>query len=122
LTRGNGGADAFSSPMLADEQVSKLRQRVSMAPWPQPIPAAPNDRPARVRMSFVDGTRLVAECLSATGGPDRPYADALRLDKIGELSRSLYPRLRPTADALLALPADRMQRPWGDIVAEFTAS
>ncbi|GAB2900495.1 MmgE/PrpD family protein [Paralcaligenes ginsengisoli] len=122
VVRGNGGADAFSSAMLADEKVNRLRQRVSMAPWPTPIPAPPNDRPARIQMGFADGTQLVAECLSATGGPDRPYADEQRLDKIGALTQSMYPRLRPAADALMTLPAARMRQPWRDIVAAFTAS
>lgn len=122
LACGHGGADAFSSTMLVDEKVNRLRQCVSMTPWPAPIPPPPNDRPARVGIRFADDTHLEAICLSAAGGPDRPYADEQRLNKIGELTRSMYPGLRPAADALITLPPAQIRQPWHEIVATFTTS
>jgi 2-methylcitrate dehydratase PrpD len=120
LVNGNGGAQAFASTTLADPQVSRLRERVSMIRWPGELPEAPNDRPTRVYLDFKDGTRLEALTLSARGGPDRPYDESERLDKIAGLSRAMYPGLRPMADTLLALPAQRLRQPWREVIAEFT--
>jgi 2-methylcitrate dehydratase PrpD len=121
LVTGEGGAPAFCSDMVTDESINRLRSRVSMAPWPLPMPASPNDRPTRVEVQFTDGTRLEATCLSAKGGPDRPYATETRLAKIGELTANRYPRLKQIVEALVGLPAVRMHQPWRDIVKEFTS-
>lgn len=120
LLTGEAGAPAFASFSIADARVDALRAKVTMRPWPGPVPAPPNDRPARVTLRFADGTMLEATCLSARGGADRPFPDAQRLAKIGALTAARYPRLRPLAEAMTALPAAQMRRPWRDIVAEFT--
>jgi len=122
LVTGQGGAGAFGSGMLAEPRVGRLRDLVSMSPWPQPVPAPPNDRPARVRVRFDDATQLEASCLSARGGADRPFPAQARLAKIGELTAATYPRLAQTADVLLALPAGRLRQAWREIVQDFTAA
>jgi 2-methylcitrate dehydratase PrpD len=121
LISGEAGAPAFASFGLQDARVEALRQKVAMQPWPGPVPAPPNDRPAQVTLRFADGVTLESTCLSARGGLDRPFPDAQRLEKTTALSAALYPRLGCAAESLSALAADQMARPWRDIVAEFTA-
>jgi len=122
LVNGEAGAPAFASFTIDDARVDALRPKVTMRPWPGPVPAPPHDRPAQVTLRFADGTQLEATCLSARGGGDRPFPDALRLKKIAALTAATYPRLGGLAEAMIALPAAQMQRPWRDIVEEFTAS
>jgi len=121
LVTGEAGAPAFASPGIDDAHVDALRRRVSMRPWPDPVPAPPHDRPTRVTLRFADGTTLDATCLSARGGADRPFSDAQRLAKIGALAGAMYPRLGALAAAMAAQPLARMQLPWRAIVEEFTA-
>ncbi len=117
LVSGQAGAPAFGSSSLDDAAMDALRQKVTMRPWPGPLPAAPNDRPAQVLLRFADGTTLEATCLSAQGGADRPFPDAERLAKIAGLTAALYPRLGGVAQALAAAPS---ARPWRDIVRDFS--
>ncbi|MGH7155678.1 MAG: MmgE/PrpD family protein, partial [Acetobacteraceae bacterium] len=86
LVNGEAGAPAFASFSIADPRVDALRAKVTMRPWPGPVPAPPNDRPAQVILRFADGTSVEATCLSARGGVDRPFPDAQRLGKIAVLT------------------------------------
>ena len=86
-----------------------------------PLPAAPNDRPARIRVRLNDGKELVSECLSAQGGPDRPFPEDVLIAKIRELSAPAYPKLLPVLMKIAALEPSSLERGWRDTVDEFAA-
>lgn len=117
LAMGSGGADAFAAATLADPQLARLRERVSVKPW-EPMLPPPNDRPARVTVRLSNGNQLEAECLSARGGPDRPLPPKTVLEKMSALAAPAYPRMRPVFEQLMTLPAARMAQGWADIVTE----
>ena len=118
LVTGTGGAAAFAAGTLAEPEIGKLRDRVTMAPWAPALPP-PNDRPARVIIELRDGSKVEAECLSAVGGPDRPLPVETVFDKVTTLAAPVYPKLRALFEDLAGLPAARMQTGWTDLVAEF---
>ena len=117
LAAGAGGADAFSTARLDEPGIAALRKRVTMLPYEPECPP-PNDRPARITVHFADGGTIVRECLSAQGGPDRPFGQAALLDKIRELTASIYPAAPAILGALIDLPSRRKSQGWGDIVGE----
>jgi 2-methylcitrate dehydratase PrpD len=100
LVVGNAGADAFTSATLRDPAIARLRERVHVAPY-LPLPAPSNDRPARVRVRLADGREFVGECLSAAGGPDRPFAHDVFVDKITALTAPVYPQFAPVFGDLM---------------------
>jgi 2-methylcitrate dehydratase PrpD len=116
LLAGQGGADAFSSGIVADSATQALRERVNMAPWPGAIPPAPNDRPARVEVRFKDGTSVVGECLSARGGSDRPFAPEELMEKIRQLTGRTYPALAEVAARVIEGDSPLAKLPWPDVV------
>lgn len=117
LAKGSGGADAFAFETLDNEEIRRLRERVSVQPW-QDVPPPPNDRPARVIVELEGGRRLQAECLSARGGPDRPLPPETVLQKLSALASPAYPRMRPVVEELMAPPSRRLAQGWSDIVKE----
>jgi 2-methylcitrate dehydratase PrpD len=117
LVTGEATEGAFSSGVINDGRIDLLRQQVSMAPWPGKVPAAPNDRPARVHIRFKDGTAVVGECLSARGGSDRPYPKADLLAKIERLAGSAYPGMPAVAAALTSGLAVDAQQSWRQVLA-----
>jgi 2-methylcitrate dehydratase PrpD len=121
LLAGQGGADAFNSGTVADAAMQALRERVSMAPWPDAIPPAPNDRPARVEVRFKDGTPLVGECLSARGGADRPFAAPELMEKIRQLTGETYPALAEVAARVIEGNSPLANRPWPEVVRTMQA-
>lgn len=110
-------SEAFASDTLADPEVSRLRERVELRKF-EPLPPRPNDRPARLTLHFTDGSTLVTQCLSAQGGPDRPFADEVIIDKIGEITRVVYPRLLPVMSSIMALDRERIDSRWGAVLSE----
>ena len=92
LVYGHGGAEAFSTQSMNDERVARMRQRVAMRLVDEEMPW-PHDRPAFVTLVTADGQRFSANCLSARGGPDRPFSDAELWQKIADLSRTSAPGL-----------------------------
>lgn len=90
LVHGDGGVAAFAASALADSQIARLRQVTRLLPFVG-LRAAPEDRPARVRLLLADGSRLEAVCWSARGGPDRPFTEAELWAKVDSLSRSAAP-------------------------------
>lgn len=110
LVTGSGGADAFSSQTLENPAITRLRERIRVAPY-LPLPNPPNDRPSRVCIRFQDGTHFVRECLSAQGGSDRPFPPSAFIDKITALTAPVYPNFVPVFTELLHLdPACLAQR------------
>ncbi|WP_144631622.1 MmgE/PrpD family protein [Bordetella genomosp. 13] len=89
LVHGHGGAEAFAAGSLAEPRVARLRQALVVEPFPEPR-AAPHDRPARVFIAADDG-QDEETCLSAQGGPDKPF-DAVQIeDKLRALCRPVAP-------------------------------
>jgi 2-methylcitrate dehydratase PrpD len=119
VATGTGGADAFTSATLADPSIDRLRARVSVAARATQLPP-PNDRPARVVIDLIDGSRIDAECLSAVGGPDRPLSPEVIFEKLAALAAPAYPRIGPVLEALAKLEPARLAAGWRDLVDEFT--
>ena len=116
---GHAEADAFSAETLAHPDIARLRERIEIKPY-APLPPRPNDRPARLTLDFTDGTRLVTECLSARGGPDRPFADEEVLAKIERITQTVYPRLLPVMRSVMALDRARIDSRWGGVLEEIS--
>ncbi len=113
---GHAGAEAFHASTLSDPAIAALRERVSIRAF-EPEPDWPNDRPARVAWELADGARIERTCLSARGGPDRPFSDAELRDKIAGILAAPCPGMVAVADGLLALSPALLARPWRDTVA-----
>ena len=118
---GHAGAAAFRASTLADPAIAALRERVAIGAF-EPEPDWPNDRPARVSWELADGTKIVRECLSARGGPDRPFTEPELRSKIAGIVAEPYPGMVAMADDLLALSPALLARPWRATVAAVTAS
>jgi 2-methylcitrate dehydratase PrpD len=118
LATGTGGAAAFASSTLHDPGIAALRERVTMSPYAPALPP-PNDRPARLSVRLHDGAMLEAECMSAQGGSDRPFAPDVLERKLASLVTPVYPRFAGIAAELLALDAAMLERTWERVVADF---
>lgn len=116
---GHAGADAFHASTLSDPAVSALREKVTIGAW-EPEPDWPNDRPARVTWEMRDGSRHIQECLSARGGPDRPFAPEEIRDKIVGIVADPYPAMPTILTRLLDLEPALLDRRWDDTVAAMT--
>lgn len=122
LTFGSAGARSFYSDTLTHSGIAALRNRMRLTPYTRhaagaPELAPPNDRPARVELHLRDGSVLTAECLSAAGGPDRPFSEAALMDKIGALTGAPYPRFASVMRSVIALDHHQLARGWRDVVA-----
>lgn len=120
LVTGSGGADAFAATTLEVPALDALRRRVRVAPYAPELPA-PNDRPARVRVTLSGGRSMTGECLSAQGGPDRPLPPETVWHKLEALASPVYPRMRRTFQELGGLAPARLGQGWKSIVTELTA-
>jgi 2-methylcitrate dehydratase PrpD len=120
LVTGSGGAEAFASATLHEPAIAALRERVVIAPY-EPLPAPPNDRPARVRVKLRDGSTLAAECLSAQGGPDRPFPRDVLERKLAALAVPVYPRFAQVMSGLMARDPRRLAQGFARIVDDFCA-
>ncbi len=118
---GHAGAEAFAGSTLSDAVIGSVRDRVSMTPF-APEQAWPLDRPARVMLELKDGTRLSGECLSARGGPDRPFSTEEILAKITKITAPIYPAMAGVAQRLIALDPKTTARPWRDLVTEIAGA
>lgn len=118
---GHAGAEAFHASTLTEPRVAELRQAVSIGAY-DPEPDWPNDRPARVTWVLSGGTRLTEECLSARGGPDRPFDPSEVRAKIRGIVDVPYPAMGPILEQLLNLDAAALDRSWDEIVAAMTGS
>jgi len=85
-----------------------LRERVELALF-EPRLAWPQDRAASITVEFLDGHKLFGECLSAEGGPDRPYSEAQIIRKCVSLMVMLYPGFPSDAEALNLASLDYAQ-------------
>ncbi|MCC6533403.1 MAG: MmgE/PrpD family protein [Burkholderiales bacterium] len=117
---GHARAEAFSAATLTDPVIAGLRERIELRRFEPALPR-PNDRPARVTLELAGGTSITRECLSAAGGPDRPFDEAVILEKIRDITHEPYPRFNPVFEALLALDPGELARPWRAVVEAFAA-
>jgi 2-methylcitrate dehydratase PrpD len=116
LVHGHAGASAFGAHTLADPRIAALRQRVRLTKFEPALPR-PHDRPARLRLVLRDGREVQAECLSAQGGPDRPFAPEVIPTKIAALTEPLSPRLAADLLALCELRPDLLALRWSEFIA-----
>lgn len=111
---GSAGPEAFSAASLSDPEVTALRRNVCSVPFGEG--AGAHDRPARVTFVMTDGTKISKTCLSAAGGPDRPFGDEVVWAKIESLTRTTAPQFIRLARALERLDPDWIDRPWAQFV------
>jgi 2-methylcitrate dehydratase PrpD len=115
LVLGEAGAEAFSSTKLVDPEIKRLLTSVELRLF-EPEQNWPNDRPARVTVELEDGTSLSRECMSAAGGPDRPFSEKQILDKISHYTGDVYPNFRTTLDGFLRQEPDVLKGSWDGFV------
>jgi 2-methylcitrate dehydratase PrpD len=113
---GNAGADAFAGDRLNETPLATLREKVELVPFDN-VPAWPNDRPARVTVTLADGTAHTSECISARGGPDKPFGLDVIESKIGTIMAPVYPKGSATMKQLIALDRALIAKSWRDVVA-----
>jgi 2-methylcitrate dehydratase PrpD len=117
---GHAGAEAFHSTTLTDPSIAALREKVQIGPY-EPELSPPNDRPARVTWEMADSSTSSEVCLSARGGPDRPFAPEEIRAKIAGLTRDAYPAMPAMLNRLLALDAAVLDTPWRETVEQMSA-
>lgn len=118
---GHAGHEAFAAATLDDPQIARLREHVELRQFEPALPR-PHDRPARLTLHFDDGTSIATECLSARGGPDQPFDEAVILDKVERIARDVYPSFTATIRSLLAVDESALETRWADAVARLTAN
>jgi 2-methylcitrate dehydratase PrpD len=115
---GHAGAQAFHADTLGDAGLARLRHRVTIDAY-APRMDWPNDRPARVALTLGDGRTLKGECLSAPGGPDRPFSAAQVTEKAAQILHPAYPGALAPLAAATRLEPGALDATWRDIVAGF---
>ena len=113
---GTAGARAFTQDKLEDAEISKLRKRVRLQPYPN-IKPAPNDRPARVTMRFNDGAEISAVVESARGGADKPFDEPTLLSKLAENAGAVFPAVPETMKKVIAGDKDLLSQGWKETLA-----
>jgi 2-methylcitrate dehydratase PrpD len=117
LVNGHAGAPAFSAQTLDDPAIARLRRCVRLSKF-EPVPPRPHDRPARVTLRLKDGRHVTAECLSARGGPDRPFEPEVIRGKIDSLMSAALPRLSGHLLSICDLSPSLLARRWADVLAD----
>lgn len=120
LVHGHAGAEAFSAHTLHEPRIARLRERVRLSKFEPALPR-PHDRPARLRLVLRDGREVRAECLSARGGPDRPFESHVIRDKIMQLAGGISQRFAGDLLELCELPAPLLARRWSDVLRDALA-
>jgi hypothetical protein len=80
----------------------------------------PNDRPARVRFRFPDGSQYQAECHCARGSPSTPFGYQTIRQKVDGICNDVYPRFPDVMDRLADLDDRLLASSWGDVVSLIT--
>jgi 2-methylcitrate dehydratase PrpD len=121
LVHGHADVAAFSSPALNAPAIAALRRKVKVVPFGEEL-APPNDRPARVTIRLTDGRIRQSTCLSAPGGPDRPFPDEIVMQKVERLTADVYPHFGETMKRLIGLEPAVLDATWEAVVGELTAT
>lgn len=119
-TLGSGGARAFSAAATTDPAIATLRHRVRLQPF-APLGDPPHDRPSRVTWRFRDGAAWTETCLSAQGGPDRPFDEQALMDKFQENAGTLFPAMQPALAEIVAGAKAALTRSWPETVQSMLA-
>lgn len=118
--RGTGGQQAFSRETLADPTIARLRDAVRLNPY-SPIEAWPKDRPGRVTWRLADGQVWTELIENARGGADQPFSVGELLEKMKELTGTVFPVMADVLQRLVAGPQRSLAGTrWCDLVAEMT--
>ena len=117
ITTGHADASAFHASTLEDPDIARLREKIRIAPYEPEMPP-PNDRPAKVIITLSDGTLLSGECLSARGGPDRPFERAEIVSKGRANIAAAYPKAPDRIAPVLEGRTNGLH--WGALVRAFT--
>jgi 2-methylcitrate dehydratase PrpD len=116
---GRVDTQTLSAASLTDEKVAALRQRVKIRRYSPDLPE-PNDRPARVRYRFADGSTFEAECLCAQGSPSTPLElESIRM-KVAQICAGTYPAMVDVMDRLIRLDQQTLQSAWPNVVSQLT--
>jgi 2-methylcitrate dehydratase PrpD len=118
---GTAGASAFTQDKLEDVEISKLRKRVRLQPYPD-IKPAPNDRPARVTLRFNDGAEMSAVVESARGGADKPFDEPTLLSKLAETSAAVFPQVPGTMTGIIRGDKGILSKGWKETLAAMVKS
>lgn len=116
LVFGHAGVEAFDSLALHRPEIAQLRDKIELRQF-LPEQDWPNDRPARVTVELTDGHTFTRECLSARGGPDKPFTEEEILGKGTKLTSDVYPKLIPTLAEYLTLTNAKKAERWDRLVA-----
>jgi 2-methylcitrate dehydratase PrpD len=117
--RGRIDFETLSPDSLHDPEIVDLRRRVSVRPYEPSMPP-PNDRPARVRFRFPDGSQYQAECHCARGSPSTPFGYQTIRQKVDGICNDVYPRFPDVMDRLADLDDRLLASSWGDVVSLIT--
>jgi 2-methylcitrate dehydratase PrpD len=112
---GHAGVEAFGSLALRKPEIVELRSKIELRPF-LPEQEWPNDRPARVTVELKNGVVLTRECMSAKGGPDRPFTEEEILRKVTQITSDVYPDLAPSLTEFLALTSEKKAERWDTLV------
>jgi 2-methylcitrate dehydratase PrpD len=121
LVTGQAGVNEFTHSAMRDPQIARMRDLVEMKLF-EPKLNPPNDRPARITAVLTNGDTLVSECLSAQGGPDRPFLESVLWTKIVDLAEPAYPNFKLVFESMIALEGGWLATPWRDVVSALDGS
>jgi 2-methylcitrate dehydratase PrpD len=119
LVFGHANVEAFDSLSLRNPDVLELRNKVKLRPF-LPEREWPNDRPSRVIVELHDGLIVSQECISAKGGPDRPFTEKEILEKVKNISKDSYPFLTETLTSFLDPSPAKLAQSWNSVVMLLT--
>ncbi len=90
LIHGHAGVASFASAAVKDAAVQALSLKVRVTEDPALTAMMPARRPARVRLTLIDGTVLEAQALVNKGDLEDPYSKAELKDKYLDLSAPVW--------------------------------
>ena len=104
IAHGAATVPAFRAPARENAAVQALAQRVAVSEDPALTAQLPGLRPARLRMTLVDGTVHSAEVTTNRGDTEDPFTEAEIREKFRELTDPVYGPARAQAieEAVLA--------------------
>ena len=81
----------------------------------------PYDRPARVTIELHNGKTVSHKCLSAEGGPDRPFTEEDIMYKASQVMHGVYPNFCKIFQMLLDSKINCQTQTWDDLVSDFVS-
>ncbi|MBH67350.1 MAG: MmgE/PrpD family protein [Rhodospirillaceae bacterium] len=115
LVNGHADAAAFTKSMLSNSDIAMLRNKIHISQY-IPEPEWPNDRPALLKVKMQDETVIIKKCLSARGGPDRPFLLTDITAKIRSILAGNFEILLEPINKIILLDDHILDSTWRDIV------